>query len=172
VIQPPCPGSTYPDAAWTDRRKSVSPFPVLLIGAGTCRGRSVSRVARSAIAAATRAQRAPLTVIFVPVTGWLARGGWPGQLLQARSPGATACTASGRGAGRPREAAAATQGFRPEDSPASAPVRVPRGGPSSDDLVTLGGSGSIPPTTTGLSSHDALTRPGLQYATFSALGLL
>ena len=71
----------------------------------------MSRVARSAIAAATRAQRAPLTVIFVPVTGWLARGGWPGQLLQARSPGATACTVSGRVRGD-----RARQGFRPEEA--------------------------------------------------------
>ena len=35
-----------------------------LVGAGSCRGRSHSRVARSAIAVATRAQRAPLNVIF------------------------------------------------------------------------------------------------------------
>jgi hypothetical protein len=89
----------------------VQSFPVLLIGARTCRGRSVSRVARSAIASATRAQRAPLTVIFVPVTGWLARGGRPvsscsrGHQVLRPAPPAAGCGETARGsrrdAGRP-----------------------------------------------------------------------
>src|SRR6266545_1290842 len=79
--------------------------PVLLIGARTCRGRSVSSVARSAIRR-TRAQRARLTVIFVPVTGWLARGGRPvsscrrGHLALRPAPAAAGCGETARGSRR------------------------------------------------------------------------
>jgi len=75
----------------------------------------VSRVARSAIAAATRAQRAPLTVIFA----WR-QDGWREE--DGRSAFAGAVTwryglhRQRPGAGRPREAAAATQGSRPEEA--------------------------------------------------------
>jgi hypothetical protein len=75
----------------------------------------VSRVARSAIASATRAQRAPLTVIFARrQDGWREEDGRSALAgvvtrrygLYRQRPDAE----------RPREAAAATQGDRPEEA--------------------------------------------------------
>ena len=88
----------------------------------------MSRVARSAIAAATRAQRAPLTVIFARrQDDWREEDGrsalagavtWRYGLHRQRP-----------GAGRPREAAAATQGSRPEEAATLPPPAAadPRG---------------------------------------------
>ncbi len=87
----------------------------------------MSSVARSAIRR-TRAQRAHLTVIFVPVTGWLARGGRPvsscrrGHRALRPVPSAAGCRETARGsrcdAGLPPggsgDAAAASGGRTPQ----------------------------------------------------------
>jgi hypothetical protein len=90
----------------------------------------VSSVARSAIRR-TRARRAHLMVIFVPVTGWLARGGRPvsscrrGHQTLRPVPAAAGCGGTARGsrrdAGRTPEgsgdAAAASGGGSPRPEP-------------------------------------------------------
>ncbi len=88
-----------------------------------------------AIASATRAQRAPLTVIFVPVTGWLARGGrpvsscWRGHQALRPAPPAAGCGETARGSRR--DAGLPPGGFGDAAAPSS-------GGPRRREPLTAG----------------------------------
>jgi hypothetical protein len=82
-------GGSPPSARAHSRERTSRVWSVLPIGAGSCRGRSVSRVALapSRERRGATCERRALDGDLCAATGCPARGGRPGQMTQARSPG-------------------------------------------------------------------------------------